>query len=246
MLRHTFIHLPGISAKTEEALKGQGVNDWDDLLKQDRIKGLSPQRLQFCKQLIRASNDALRADDAVFFSNSLPKAEHWRAYHDFKDQALYLDLEIDKKHEVTVITLAKPTETRILIKGVNLEKEELQRALKDAKLLVTYNGASFDLPALEREYGITWKGLHVDLKTLARRQGYEGGLKETEKRLGITRDYEEKLDITLKGGDPALLYRMWRGSGDDYYLDLLLEYNEADAYNLYLLAQKLLQPERES
>ena len=246
MLRHTFLHIPGVSAKTEQALKDQGIDDWDDLLKQDRIKGLGPKRLQFCKQFLRASADALRANDARFFASLLPKAEHWRALHDFNDQALYLDLEVDRRKEVTVVTLTDGLETRVLVKGVNLCKEELQRALGDAKLVVTFNGASFDLPALEREFGITWKALHVDLKTLARRQGYGGGLKETEKQLGITREYEEKLQLALKGGDPALLYRMWRGSGDDYYLDLLLEYNEADAYNLFLLARRLIRDGRGS
>ncbi|MBD3208924.1 ribonuclease H-like domain-containing protein [Candidatus Woesearchaeota archaeon] len=240
MLRNTFIHLPGIGAQQERSLQAAGITDWHAFLQRKRIKGFSKERLAFCKQLLRASHDALVAEDAVFFASLLPSAEHWRSFEAFKDHAAYLDIEISRYQEVTVVTITDGVQTKTLVRGVNLRKEELERALRGVKLIVTYNGAAFDIPRLQRAFGWRWKGLHVDLKTIARRLGYAGGLKEIEKQFGLTRDYEEKLHIQLKGGDPSLLYRMWRGSGDEHYLQLLLAYNEADAYHLFLLSQKLL------
>lgn len=240
MLQQTFLHLPGIGKKTESSLHQQGILSWHDFFKQDEIAGFSKKRLLFCKDILRASKNALLADDAVFFASLLPLAEHYRAFSAFQEHALYLDVEVDKRRAVTVVTITNGLETKVLVRGVNLSKEELLRALRGCKLLITYNGSSFDLPLLEKQFSIKWKSLHVDLQTVAQRKGFVGGLKEVERAFGLTRDYEEKLSIVLKGGDPALLYRMWRGSGDEYYLRLLLEYNEADAYHLFLLAKKLL------
>lgn len=240
MLKHTFLHLPGVSEKTEEAWHAQGITDWDALLATTLIPGVGEKRLVLYKQLIKASKAALHAQDAVFFAALLPPTEHHRAYGEFKDAHACLDLEIDKHGQVTVVTITDGLHAHVLLKDVNLTLQELKRALEPYKLLITFNGAAFDLPLLKKQYGLTWKGLHIDLKTVARRLGYEGGLKAIEHALGITRDYEEKYQVILKGGDPAQLYRMWRGSGDEHYLDLLLAYNEADALHTWLLAQRLL------
>lgn len=239
MLQRTFLHIPGIGKATERSLREAGIASWDDFLKQDHLPGFSKKRLLFCKDLLRASKNAFLARDAVFFASMLPQSEHYRAFASFRDDALYLDIEVDTYREVTVVTITDGLEARVLVRGSNLSKEELLRALGGCKVLVTYNGAAFDVPLLEKQFGFKWKQLHVDLQTLAARQGFTGGLKEVERHFGLVRDYEEKLGIVLKGGDPALLYRMWRGSGDEHYLRLLLDYNEADAYHLFLLANKL-------
>ncbi len=240
MLKQTFLHLPGVQQQFELNLHKQGISDWNIFLAQETIKGIGRKRLLFYKQLLKASITALHAHDAYFFAALLPLAEHHRAFSDFKDSIGCLDIEIDKYNTITVVTITDGMNTKVLLKDVNLSAQELKRALASCSLLITFNGAAFDLPRLKKEYGFSWKGLHIDLKTIARRLGHTGGLKAIEKAVGIQRDYEQKYDVILKGGDPAQLYRMWRGSGDEYYLDLLLEYNEADALHTWLLAQKLL------
>jgi len=65
--------------------------------------------------------------------------------------------------------------------------------------------------------------------------GLNGGLKEIEKKLEIIRSNE--IVEQMYSGDPALLHRMWRGSGDEDYLQLLVEYNEEDVINLKKIAE---------
>ena len=52
--------------------------------------------------------------------------------------------------------------------------------------------------------------------------------------MGIKR--QNKIVEKMYGGDPAKLYRMWRGSGDERFLKLLVEYNEEDVINLKQIA----------
>ena len=59
--------------------------------------------------------------------------------------------------------------------------------------------------------------------------------KEIEKKLSITRD--NKIVEQMYSGDAALLHRMWRGSGNSQYLQLLVEYNEEDVINLRKIAE---------
>ncbi len=40
----------------------------------------------------------------------------------------------------------------------------------------------------------------------------------------------------MYSGDALTLWKMYRDSGDDYYLDLLIEYNEEDVINLRYIA----------
>ena len=42
------------------------------------------------------------------------------------------------------------------------------------------------------------------------------------------------------------LWRMYKSTGDDYYLNLLVEYNEYDIMNLKLVAEKCVKKMKES
>ena len=62
----------------------------------------------------------------------------------------------------------------------------------------------------------------------------KGGLKEIEKKLGIKRN---KIIENFYGGDAVRLWRMYKATGDDYYIKLLIEYNEDDIINLKKIAE---------
>lgn len=223
MLSQTFIHLQGISLNTERAIWCQGICTHKDFLEQKQIKGILPKRKLFLDRQLRA----------LPHPSQLPLSEHWRAY--FSTNCCYLDIEIDRDG-ITMLCISDGEHSELFMRGRNLHKGLIEQTLGHFDTIVTFNGASFDLPRLNKEYGIDWQGFHIDLKTVTGRLGYYGGLKRIEKELGILR----LLDHKIKNGDPALLYRMWRGSGDEHYLKLLVEYNEADAQNLAQLASILL------
>ena len=79
-------------------------------------------------------------------------------------------------------------------------------------------------PDLEAD--IPWKKL-APLRTPVKK------LTILEKKLGIKRS---RIIEKMYGGDALLLWRMFRASGDDYYLRLLVEYNEEDVFNLKKIA----------
>jgi len=72
------------------------------------------------------------------------------------------------------------------------------------------------------------------LKSITGRLNLKGGLKQIEKKLNIKRN---KIIEKFYGGDAVKLWRMYRATGDDYYIKLLIEYNEDDIVNLKTIAE---------
>ena len=94
---------------------------------------------------------------------------------------------------------------------------------------MTFNGSSFDIPFIRKRYDILPDIPHIDLRHLCARLGMTGGLKEIEKDFGFFRN---KIIEKFHGGDALTLWRMYKATGEKYYLDLLVEYNEDDCFNL--------------
>ena len=133
------------------------------------------------------------------------------------------------------ITLAQMN-TNLVLVVCNLNKlESLKNELQKYKLIVTFNVSSFDVPFINKTYpGILPDIPNFDLRTVTRRLGLTGGLKKIEKKLGINRD---KIIDKFNGGDAVTLWRMYKATGDDYYINLLIEYNEDDIINLKKIAE---------
>jgi len=110
----------------------------------------------------------------------------------------------------------------------NFSRIELLNFLNGVKLLMTYNGARFDLPLVRRRLGADLAVLfaHRDLMGDCWAQNLHGGLKKVEQRLGIHRDTE--------GIDGLAAIRLWHAhrGGDGEALELLLRYNREDVENL--------------
>ena len=119
----------------------------------------------------------------------------------------------------------------------------LKKELQKYKLIVTFNGASFDLPFIEKRYpGLLPKVPNFDVKSLTDKLGLKGGLKNIEKEIGIKR---KDIIEDFSGGDALTLWRMYRATGDEDYLNLLVEYNEYDIMNLKNVAEKCIERMRE-
>ena len=144
---------------------------------------------------------------------------------------------------ITVIGLFDGIDTKTMIKGINLDFSCIARELKRYKIIVTYNGAAFDIPFIRKRHpGLLPDIPHFDLKPACDRIGLTGGLKEIEKKMGIKRN---SIIEKMHGGDAATLWRMHRATGDEYYLRLLVEYNEEDVINLKTIAEHVVEKLKE-
>jgi uncharacterized protein YprB with RNaseH-like and TPR domain len=230
MLTATFCHLRGLSRRSEEKLWKSGILAWQHL----RAAGnspFSPAKTERVVAQLEESDRALAAGDAGHFLDSLPAAYLPRVYPHFRDRIAYVDIEttgLECWSTVTTVALYDGRIVRTFVRDRNLD--EFPRALEGCGLIVTYNGARFDLPFLRREFGIPLVIPHLDLMRPLRAVGLRGGLKACERQVGLRRQVPEDMD-----GFEAV--RLWheheRGKADA--LAKLLVYNSQDVLSLELL-----------
>ncbi len=230
MLTHTFVHVPKVGYVTEQRLWGAGAETWMDALALPGPPGgFSAGRWELLCDTLQSSLLSLQSGDHRYFCGCLHPRDHWRAYPEFRSRVAYLDIEtdgLDSHNQVTVVGVYDGRRTRSYVAGENLDQfaEDIGRFA----VLVTFNGATFDLPFLRRRFGNIFDQLHVDLRFGLARLGLHGGLKVIERRLGLQRG-EDIADIS--GEDAVRLWHEYRrGSGEA--LQLLLQYNRADVENL--------------
>jgi len=247
MISNSFIFLEKIGNKLEQGIWSSGIHHWDDFLRRSQIKGISRQRKSYYDRKILNARKALYNFDSGYFLEILPQNEMWRLYEFFREDAVFLDIEttgLSKiNDDITVFGLYDGLNTKTMINGINLDYNALKKELQKYKMIVTFNGASFDLPFIEKRYpNLLPKIPNFDVRSLTSKLGLKGGLKEIERSLGIRRTgVVEK----FYGGDALTLWKMHRATGDEYYLNLLVEYNEYDIINLKIVADKAVKMMKE-
>ncbi len=235
MIRESFIFLDRIGLRSEKNIWSQGIEDWQSFIGAGRIRGIGRRKAFYDRQIRRFERE-LYSSRMSCLKRSLPSSEAWRLYDFFREEAVFLDIETAHYYGgITLIGLFDGYDTKMMVKGINLDKQALKRELERYKIIVTFNGSSFDLPVIERYFqGIVPEIPHIDLMHVCSRIGLKGGLKSIEKELGIKRLPELK---HVTGEDAAELWRAFRATGDEYYLDLLIKYNEEDIVNLKPIAE---------
>ena len=231
MLTETFSHLPGISTRGEESLHTLGIRNWNAFLRTPHIKGIGAKRKLILDTHLRADTRALENHEWSRF-HTWPKKLHHRALPHL-DRILYLDIETYgvKSRTITIIALSDSENVRIL-EGTT-DQETLARIIAGFEAIITYNGNRFDLPYLKRIHHTLTFPFTIDLEPLCAQHGLTGGLKHIETHLGIER--EEK----LIGGDPLDLWRRYRASHDEHYLDILTAYASQDVLSLPIILDHL-------
>lgn len=248
MITNSFIFLERVGDKLEQNIWRNGIYDWGSFLKRSSIKGLSRRRKLHYDRKILNARKALYNFDSGYFLDILPQSEMWRLYDFFREDAVFLDIEttgLGKIHDdITVFGLYDGLNTKTMIKGINLDYISLRKELQKYKLIVTFNGASFDLPFIGKRYpDLIPKMPNFDVKSVTGRLGLKGGLKKIERDLGIKRG---NVVDKFYGGDALTLWKMYRATGDDYYLNLLVEYNEYDIINLKAVAEHCVKKLKEN
>lgn len=240
MIRNSFCFLEGIGARTEERLWNQSITCWNDFIDAKKIRGISEKRRFYYTNRLNEAKRAVMNNDSRHFL-SFPSTEMWRLYDWFCDEAVYLDIETGFNAEnmthISIITLYDGEQTKTFVSGINLHRSALRKELEKYKLIVTFNGASFDLPVIKKHFCFTPQVPHLDLRFACGHIGLTGGLKEIERRLGIKRENQA---ADKDRNDAAFLWKMWHSTRNDAYLARLVEYNEEDAVNLKQIAKEVV------
>ncbi|MFQ6049045.1 MAG: ribonuclease H-like domain-containing protein [Phycisphaerae bacterium] len=236
MLTHTFLHIPGVGAATEQRLWASGLDHWDRIERGGWPAGLSAGLRARLIEALAESRWALEAGEAGFFASQLPPGQHWRLYREFRGRTGFVDIEttgLDPRDSyVTTIAVFDGRGVRSYVHGQNLE--EFRQDVRQFALLVTYNGKAFDVPFLRhRLAGLQLDQPHIDLRYFLRWLGYTGGLKGCERKMGLSRP------AGLEQIDGSMAVRLWNRHlrGDERALPTLLRYNAEDAVNLRWLME---------
>ena len=225
MIEKSFIFLPGIGTKKEKSINKQGIKSWNSFLKAKKVNGISDKKKDLLNKEIEQAKQKLYGDELSYFLKNLPQKENYRLYEFFKDEVVFLDIEVDSNRNIIIIGLFDGFESKFLVKGVNLYRDILKKELEKYRLIVTFNGSSFDLPLIEKKLNLPITLSHIDLKHLCRNVGLKGSLKEIETQLNLKRP-------THLFGHPVDAWKAAHASGDDRYIKATLNYNEEDLVNL--------------
>lgn len=232
-LERSFIQFDGIGERTERSLWEAGVTDWRrDVAGAD----IGPSRRTAVERGAAKAETALDRGNPRYFDDRLPSAERWRLLESFRDDLVALDIEttgLDRRRDVvTTVTVHGRGRTETFVRGIDLTPDALRGAIPSGSVLVTFNGARFDVPFLRTQLGVELDLPHVDLLYPTRRLGWRGGLKAVEDELGIDRELPD-----VDGREAVRLWREYE-SGRDGALDRLIAYNVEDTRNLLELADR--------
>ncbi len=233
MLTRSFCCFKGLSVEAEAKLWHRGCLSWRHLYR-DARHVLSPAKCAAVIDQLSLFETALVARSADFFVGRLPAGHRLRVFPNFSRDAAFLDIEttgLSRQSVVTVIGLLQNGEMQTFVRGRNLR--DFIRVWQGMSVVLTFNGACFDLPFLMREFGLSCRPAHIDLKNEAKCWGLRGGLKEIERKLGYQRSESES-----GNGEKAVeLWEKYGATGEEAYLHKLIAYNTCDVRSLELLAR---------
>jgi hypothetical protein len=141
----------------------------------------------------------------------------------------YLDIETDRWGNISVIGIYTNQKGLLQLYGDGITPENVETLVNETETIVTFNGDSFDLPFIKKNLHLDLKATHhsLDLFKEKKKLGIKGGLKELEKKFGITRKTEG-----LNGYHAIRLWESYIRYGSSEALNLLLDYNGEDVVNL--------------
>jgi uncharacterized protein YprB with RNaseH-like and TPR domain len=235
-----FLHLPGFGPKKVEALKSRGIACWSDLLHHHHLDlpGLEDSAPEWVKQIWR-DEQAITTNNLGHLVNTLHRSDHWRILADFLDQATYLDIETSgdqQRPEITLIIAKHKGCLHTYTAEHNLD--DFLHLLDDITMLVTFNGASFDVPQMENHFHIPLRDIaHIDLRWVCYHTQMRGGLKEIERAIGLIRPADL---IGMDGAEADWIWQRWKVTGNPALLKRLTRYCAADVIGLEHLSRWLI------
>ncbi|MDG6225615.1 MAG: ribonuclease H-like domain-containing protein [Candidatus Thermoplasmatota archaeon] len=242
MLRKSFIFIPGIGYRTERELWKNDIITWDDFLKRDRAPMISKDKKCRCDSILTEASNRLGSGDLGYFSRLFKQGESWRLFSTFGSRARYLDIETTgtrRDSPITVVGVWDGVRYDAAVRGFNLSTEKIRDMLQGANLIVTFNGSTFDLPLLRHQFpGSVPEIPHMDLRFVALKSGFRGGLKDLELNFGIRRPREVQ---GMSGEDAVRLWNIYEKDHNHQALKLILKYNREDIVNLKTISHEIVE-----
>ena len=242
MLRRSFIFIPGIGYKTERELWKNDIRTWDDFLGQDRAPMMNREKKCRCDSVLEHAQKSLVSGDLEYFSRIFKAGESWRLFSTFGSKVRYLDIETTgtrRDSPITVVGVWDGARYDAAVRGFNLTTEKIREMLDGVTLIVTFNGSTFDLPLLKHQFpGSVPEIPHMDLRFVALKSGFRGGLKDLEMNFGITRPKEVQ---GMSGEDVVRLWNIYDREHNPKALKLILKYNREDIVNLQTLSHEMVE-----
>lgn len=234
-IENSFIPVRGVGEQTEKQLWNAGITHWDAF--DPTVSVVGQTRAERIQSYIERAKPRLESREIEFFAQTVPEQAHWRLYETLPSETTFLDIEttgLDPHTAVvTTVSIHRNGETTTLVRGRDLTADRLRQVFTETSLLVTFNGRRFDVPFLEKNYGLSVSVPHADLYLLASRLGYSGGLTELETTFDIDRARPD-----ISGSDAVRLWHEYE-RGDDQALETLVEYNRIDTRNMVPLFDQL-------
>ena len=232
MITSTFVHLPGIGPDTEERLWSAGCLTWDDLPEHaPRIFGRA--RASRLLESLSESRAAYQALKLAYFHERLKGGEKWRLVADAltRERAhamAFLDIEttgLGFPPSTSSTTIAVYWGGELFVEHAPGPKRALiERVNREAEILVSFNGTTFDLPFLRREFDVALAQAHLDLRYWYQRLGHRGGLKAIQLRFP---EVHQRGSMDIDGFDAVRLWGLHR-RGVPNALETLMTYNAED------------------
>jgi len=230
---NSFTFVKGIGIKTETTHRDLGIYCWNDVIKKQCPELFPKQKWYALWNGVNSAIKALKTFDIPQLTSLIPKIQHWKMIPNLIDHIAYLDIETTglSPHysHITTIAVYDGTKVHDFVRGDNLH--EFPAFISKFPAITTFYGKAFDIPFIKQEMGIDFNQIHFDVCFLLRRLKIKGGLKNIEKRFGLSRGALEDLD----GYSAVLLWNKFKKTQKNEYLETLLAYNNEDAINLEFL-----------
>jgi uncharacterized protein YprB with RNaseH-like and TPR domain len=232
MIENSFVHLPGIGADTEARLWAAGVTTWDALEK-NLSAMVGGKRAVSVAMALEESRAAHGSGELKYFVGKFKSPDMWRLLpalinSEFKDDIAYLDIEttgLGFPPECASTTVAVLFRGKLELEHQHERKRLLFKELeREAKMLVTFNGSTFDLPFLRREFRLDLRQPHVDLRYWMARLGRRGGLKKIQ---ATFEEVPQREYMDIDGFDAVRLWNLHK-RGVPNALETLYTYNAED------------------